>query len=114
MGRLENSRNYRQRLKLKEYSEYGIIYKATCIINNKVYIGQTIRSLSERKAEHQYKGLFYFHNALKKYGEDNFLWQIIDTANDQIELDRKEITWIQHLNSTNKNFGYNLTLGGDH
>lgn len=30
-----------------------IIYKATNIINNKVYIGQTIKELKIRKAQHE-------------------------------------------------------------
>lgn len=30
----------------------GIIYQCTNLVNNKVYIGQTIRTLEERKKEH--------------------------------------------------------------
>ena len=31
---------------------YGIIYKATNLVNGKVYIGQTINTLNKRKMEH--------------------------------------------------------------
>jgi len=42
---------------------YGIIYKVTCILNNKIYIGQTIKKLYERKSQiqfqkaHRYSGI---------------------------------------------------------
>lgn len=54
----------------------GFIYQCTNLINNKIYIGQTTRSLKERKAEHLHKVIndgTYFHNALLKYGADNFV-----------------------------------------
>ena len=43
MTKVEGNRKYREAR--KEYSGYGIIYKATCLVNGKVYIGKTIRSL---------------------------------------------------------------------
>lgn len=47
-----------------------IIYKAVNKINNKCYIGQTIRKLERRKCEHLYnRNNSYFHNAIKKYME---------------------------------------------
>jgi hypothetical protein len=43
------------------------------MVNNKVYVGQTIKGLSHRKCDHLYKAKNgdisnYFHNALIKYG----------------------------------------------
>lgn len=96
-----------------------IIYKATNKINGKVYIGQTTKTLEYRRKQHErdamciYKPSLYFHNALMKYGFENFLWEIIDTAESQEELDEKEIKWISICNSTNHNKGYNLKLGGN-
>ena len=49
-----------------------IIYKATNIINNKVYIGQTMRSLSQRacgSAGIGYRHSFHFYAAIQKYGK---------------------------------------------
>lgn len=40
-------------------SYYGIIYKVTNSLNNKVYIGQTIESLEIRRNKHYYKARLY-------------------------------------------------------
>ena len=59
-----------------------IIYKATNLINGKVYIGQTIYSFNDRKARHIYasnnKNGFYFHRALRKDGADNFIGKLLE------------------------------------
>lgn len=98
-----------------------IIYKATNLINNKIYIGQTTESLETRigkhwrKAKSEYsRGLtsVYFHNALLKYGLENFKWEVIDTANNIDELNDKEIYWIDKLQAQIKGIGYNETSGG--
>lgn len=92
-----------------------IIYKVTNKINGKIYIGATTKTLGNRKRNHisESKGrcLYVFHKALKKYGDINFIWEIIDTAQTQKELFEKETYYIQ-LYDTYKN-GYNSTLGGD-
>jgi group I intron endonuclease len=93
-----------------------IIYKVTNLINNKIYIGQTITSLNKRKTKHFCEAKLYkkypFPRALLKYGKENFKWEIIDTAIDRFDLDQKEIKWINFYNSTNIEFGYNLCIGG--
>ncbi len=95
---------------------YGIIYKVTNIDNNKVYIGQTIRSLEERKNQHiseARRSNFYFHQAIKKHGIDAFLWEQIDIANNAKELNEKEIFWISFYNSfIDHTKGYNDDSGG--
>ena len=45
-----------------------IIYKITNNINNKIYIGQTTRTLEERIAEHKRKRNPLISKAIKKYG----------------------------------------------
>nr|DAH39497.1 MAG TPA: intron associated endonuclease [Caudoviricetes sp.] len=95
---------------------YGVIYKATNLINGKVYIGQTTNSLEQRIKQHFFKkdDGAYFHNALKKYGHDGFKWEIIDQADNEDELIEKEIYWIACYESfTDKNKGYNSTSGGE-
>lgn len=99
-------------------SDSLIIYKATNLINNKVYIGQTINSLEYRKNQHiretrslQRKNV-YFHDAISKYGANNFLFEEIDSAKTLDELDQKERYWINFYHSTDKNCGYNLDSGG--
>lgn len=93
----------------------GIIYSCLNLINGKRYIGQTIKTIEERKYQHLWEckdsGL-YFHNALKKYGPENFLWEIIDTTSSLEELNQKEIHWISELKSLWNENGYNISLGG--
>ncbi|MDS7057079.1 NUMOD3 domain-containing DNA-binding protein [Klebsiella pneumoniae] len=99
---------------------YGIIYKATNLINGKIYIGQTTLELKERKRGHIYdasirKYISVFHRAIRKYGEDNFKWEVIDKASNSDELNQKETHWIDffntYLDNDNSN-GYNMTTGG--
>lgn len=91
----------------------GIIYKITNLINNKIYIGQTIRSFVDRINDYKNGlGNNYLNNSFNKYGFNNFKFEIIDTASSINELNLKEINYILQYNSTNKNIGYNLELGG--
>lgn len=90
-----------------------VIYLVTNKINGKKYVGQTIRPLSERWKDHcRAKDKNYFHNAIRKYGADNFTREVIDTAETVEELDEKEIYWIAKLNTLFPN-GYNLKEGGN-
>lgn len=96
---------------------YGIIYKATNIENGLIYIGQTIQGLDTRKAGHISNAFgsqssLYFHRAIRKYGEDNFTWEIIDESETKEELNEKEMYWIGFYDSY-KGDGYNVTFGGD-
>jgi len=94
---------------------YGIIYKAENKVNGKCYIGQTTRTLEERKNSHLFKyknsdDCPKFYNAIKRHGDSNFIWVVIDKAKDKKELDQKEIFYIKKYNSVKS--GYNLQLGG--
>ena len=95
-----------------------IIYKATNVINNKVYIGQTKNSLETRMSQHlrdakcKKKKNTYFQDAIEKYGEHSFVFEIIDEVNSPEEADEKERYWISFYNSTDKKNGYNLDSGG--
>ena len=92
----------------------GIIYKITNKINNKIYIGQTIRSLFERVKDYKlYKTNGYLINSFNKYGFDNFEFSIIDTATSIQELNEKEKYYINLFNSYDRNIGYNIELGGN-
>lgn len=95
---------------------YGIIYKAINKINNKSYIGQTTRLFRVRKNDHisaskRNTDNFYFHNALSKYGQDNFVWSILCKCQSLEDLNIKEIYYIDKYNTYNR--GYNMTKGGD-
>lgn len=96
---------------------YGIIYKVTNQQNKKIYIGQTIQTLTERKNKHYYKARqineynTHFINALRKYPKESFVWEVIDEAQSQDELNNKEKYWINYYNSIEK--GYNTKDGGE-
>ena len=89
-----------------------IIYKITNTQNNKVYIGQTIRTLEQRFNRHKNDALHnildtHFARAIREYGPDSFIAEVIDTAESQEELNKKEQYWIQYYDSVNQ--GYNET-----
>ena len=95
-----------------------IIYKITNLINNKCYIGQTIKTLNTRKLQHintskrNIEVSHHLYSSFNKYGIDNFIFEEIDTANTIDELNKKESYWIEYYQSTNPNLGYNLKGGG--
>lgn len=86
------------------------IYKITNLINNKVYIGQSI-DIEKRLKKHKYSyDNFHIHRAIQKYGKDNFSYEIIEECS-QDALDEKEKYWITYYNSLEPN-GYNMVPGG--
>lgn len=101
--------------------EKYIIYLATNLINGKQYVGQTKDwRLEKRIQEHLYDAAdktknVAFHNALNKYGIENFKVETVETDISEENIDEREIYWITYYNTyihaKNSN-GYNETLGG--
>lgn len=88
------------------------IYKATNKINGKSYVGRTV-NFKNRKWQHERcyeKEDCRFHDALKKFGCDNFEWEILETCSEKNEAERLERKYIA-LNDSCKN-GYNENKGG--
>lgn len=97
------------------------IYKITNKINGKVYIGKSIniyyrwtqhKKIAKNSSKYRdgKKPLYY---AIRKYGIDNFSFQIIEICNQDVLCDR-EIHWISVYNCTIlSGLGYNVTNGGD-
>ncbi len=93
----------------------GYIYKYTNTINGKVYIGKTYR-IKARQVEHKSKSTScdtYFHKALNKYGYDNFTFEIIAQTDNDDSLNFLEKLYIRKYKSSQHEFGYNLTGGGE-
>lgn len=82
-----------------------VIYKTTNLINGKYYIGKDVRNLNCYLGSGE-----LLKKAIKKYGKNNFVKEIIEVCNNLIKLEEREKYWIKELNSI-KN-GYNLTEGG--
>jgi group I intron endonuclease len=89
-------------------------------INNKIYVGQTINFYT-RWRNHKYhlnKGThnnYYLQHAWDKYGEQNFIFKIIEECPKE-NLNEREIYWIKKLNTyvhDEESNGYNLTIGGE-
>ena len=99
----------------------GYIYKITNLINEKVYIGQTTTTIDHRWGQHKtYRNKRnHLYSALDKYGIDNFKIEEIShyTRNTKEKLiqilNKKEIYYIAKYNSTNPDFGYNISIGGN-
>lgn len=86
---------------------YGIIYMTTCILNGKIYIGQTIHW---RDRTYLGSGVALCE-AVKKYGRDKFKRKILKICYSQKQLDAWEMIMIRKYNSTDKNIGYNVLSG---
>jgi len=93
-----------------------IIYLVTAPSGHQ-YVGQTIRTLTKRWAEHCYYAResdheYALYNAIRKYGPEQFKVEILKEVQTKAELDFYEQFYIQTLNTLAPN-GYNLTLGGE-
>lgn len=97
----------------------GIIYCFTNNINGKKYVGQTINP-KERYNNHkssyknpnskEYNSLL--HKAFRKYGFNNFTYEILAQNIDDIDiLNQLEIAYIKQFNCKTPN-GYNIEDGG--
>ena len=104
----------------------GVIYKATNLVNRKVYIGQTTSNFNSYVRNHinlalknKDKDSRYFYCAIRKYGQENFKWEIIAECFSPEELNSAEIGAI-FINRAfgedgihfDDKFGYNMTAGG--
>jgi len=94
----------------------AIIYIATNIVTNVVYIGQSKASLSTRKSQHLYDAFktnlkCHFHRAIRRYGTSAFEWDILQECN-ECELNDAEVFWIQYFKYIGAKL-YNMTTGGD-
>ena len=94
------------------------IYTITNIINNKKYVGLSF-NIEERWQQHikyafkESNDRYHnnrIYNALRKYGIDNFKFEIIEECKKE-KLKEREIYWIDYYDAYNN--GYNLTIGGD-
>lgn len=96
----------------------GSIYKIYCLCTEKTYIGQTVqhppikRWIDHYKQINQATNELYLYRAFRRWGVENFTFQILEENIDIKELNEKEQRWIKKYRSDNPEYGYNLTKGG--
>lgn len=90
------------------------VYKITNKINNKLYIGIT-NDYKKRWSNHKCCNSpnMVIARAIKKYGVDNFVFEILFSGLSIEEAEEKEIELISSLNTLVPN-GYNVEKGGRH
>lgn len=89
-----------------------IVYKHTNKINGKIYIGITSTTLAKRWRSGYYNNP-HFLGAIKKYGDENFLHEILQENLTKEQAEEIEKEYIKAYNSTNPSIGYNIELGGN-
>ena len=89
---------------------YGYVYLTTCLVNNKIYVGQHCSNTFD---ESYHGSGISFRKALTKYGKQNFKTVLLEAIfTNQADLNSREQYWISYYNANNKTIGYNLDLGG--
>lgn len=85
------------------------IYKIENLINHKVYIGQSLDVYRRFIAHINAKDTTKFHNSLKKYGFENFSFDLIKETYD---LNYWEHFLVKLYKATDERYGYNMVEGG--
>jgi len=92
-----------------------IIYKHTSKTSSKSYIGVSKHTIEYRFNEHckdaRHGSTNHFHKAIRKYGEDDFISDVLGNHLTEEVAFNDEILYIKE-HDTFKN-GYNMTEGGD-
>lgn len=83
--------------------------------NNKKYVGKAKYGAEHRWKEHigyDLQNNQYIHRAMRKYGVENFYYEVLETNIEESLLNEREKYWIALLQTQSPN-GYNMTAGGD-
>lgn len=91
------------------------VYKITNSINDKVYVGRTIRSIEQRYKEHlqslENGDTRHLYSAMRKYGANNFKIELIEECSTLDDMIEKEAYYCELLEAYTK--GYNMTTAGE-
>ena len=94
------------------------VFKINCLINDKIYIGQTVQNPPIKRWLDHYDEMnrtnnqLLLYRALRRWGIENFAFQILEENIELSKLNEKEIYYITKFKSNQKKYGYNLTRGG--
>lgn len=90
------------------------VYCHTNKINGKKYIGITGQNPQKRWANGiGYQKHAHFYSSILKYGWHNFNHEILYVGLTKEQAEQWEKRLIEEYKTTDRNFGYNKTLGGD-
>lgn len=90
------------------------IYAIRCIPTGKIYVGSAVNLLNRwsvhrmsfRTGNHASPRLF---NAWKKYGEDQFTWEVLEYVDDTSTLIEREQHYIDLFKAADERFGLNVS-----
>lgn len=88
------------------------VYKISCSINSKIYIGSSI-NIYKRWFNHRYElnnnkhHTKHLQNAWNKYGKDYFTFEIVEKIEDISILIGREQYWMDHYKSYDPVYGFN-------
>ncbi len=101
----------------REFKKKSGIYKITCLSNNRIYVGSS-KNITSRYEQHWY-GLrgnkhksCHLQNAWNKYGEDSFIFEIIELCPEETRIEREQYH-MDNLRSYDKEVGFNICLRAD-
>ena len=101
------------------------IYKITNIVNNKIYIGQTIDPIEYRLQEHIWDAYRWVNKkddrkcasrlypAIIKYGKEQFKIEVVHEILPGEKIDELEQYYIKLFNARDPKIGYNIAEGGN-
>lgn len=98
------------------------VYKITNHVNGKIYIGKSRHSaktsrwkkhldVAQRNKPNE-SSFSYLHRCINAHGKDNFVFEILDSFENESDAYDKESELISHFKSNNSEFGMNLNSGG--
>lgn len=94
------------------------IYKITNKLNNNAYIGKS-NNIEKRWATHKQRAFYKnsreyekaLYRAFRKYGLENFSFEVLEEVNSDEEASEREQYWIKYYDTYHN--GYNETIGGE-
>lgn len=104
---------------IQKYANKMVIYRIHNVKDGKSYIGKCINGLTRvldhlrayKNPKQEYRARMLYR-AMNCHGSESFVWEVLSECETLSDLDLKEIELIEKHNSSNVNFGYNLTKGG--
>ncbi len=97
-------------------SECGI-YGIKNLVNGKIYVGQSVQ-ITHRMRQHLHNACTmddkntHLYNAMRLYGIESFEWFILENCSKDV-LNERESFWINELDSTDREKGYNIKFYDD-